>query len=158
MKGQRILQPVEALSSPRHINVIKGMSVWLHWNYTYIGSGLYNGSFVAFGSHAILFNITSQTGTFLLASRDGDNGTLKLGSQVPPQFTGRAEVIASNNTLAIHRLQYNDSNCQFLSIVILITNITAGPIPIQFYILRPTVSITVNGKTIIILFFCHVSV
>ena len=153
MNGQRLLEPDEALSSPSHINSTNGSSVWLHWNYTYIGDGIYNGSYVAFTMHAIIFNHTSQTSVQTLARRIGPNGTLRLESPVPAPFTGRAEVISSNNTLVIHRLQYNDSSCQFLSVVILVTNVTGGPAPFRFYILRPTVSITVNGKKVMILLF-----
>ena len=150
MNGQRVLEPVEALSSPSHINATKGSSVWLHWNYTYVGDGTHNGTNTNYREQTILFNSTSQSIGQVLARRIGQDGTLVLESPVPAPFNGRVVVISSNSTLVIHRIQYNDSRYQFSSNVTMDTNSSAGAM-MNMYHLRPVVSITVKGKKILIL-------
>ena len=154
MNGQSILEPVVASSSPSHINSTNGSSVWLHWNYTYIGDGTHNGTTTYFTEQVILFNSTAQSIGQTLAKRTGENGALKLESPVPAPFTGRVEVISSNSTLVIHRVQYNDSTYQFSSNVTVNVNVSAVAM-MNMYHLRPDVSITVNGRKILIFLCCN---
>ena len=100
-----------------------------------------------FREQVIGFNVPSQRMTQIIARRIGQNGVLKLETLVPALFTGRVEVISSNNTLVIHDLQYNDSTCQFSSIVTVDADVGAGPKPNKFPISHQ-VKITVHGMKI----------
>ena len=144
----QVLIPNEPNSSPSQITVIKGSSISLHWNYTYIGDGTHSGVFPVttnYREQIIGFNSTSQPSIQVLAKRIGQNGVLTLQSSIPAYFKGRVEMISSNSTLVIRDLQYNDSSYQFSSNVIM--TLTAGggsPAP-STYNLKPIVAITVNG-------------
>ena len=145
MNGQQIISPVEVNSSPSHVITIKGSLVWLHWNYTYIGDGLQGLITLTYREQTIRFNSTSQPSIQTLAKRTGQNGALTLESPVPAPFNGRVDVISANSTLVIHDLQYNDSTYQYSSSVIV--DITPGG-GVVTKILKPIVSITVNGMSI----------
>ena len=147
MNGQ-VLTPNEANSSPSQITVNKGSSVWLHWNYTYIGDGTHGGIVsitTNYIEQIIGFNSTSQPTIQALAKRIGQNGILTLLSSIPVPFNGRVEVISSNSTLVIHGLLYNDSSYQFSSNVIITLTSGGGSPAGSTYNLKPIVSITVNG-------------
>ena len=147
--SRSVLIPFEANSSQGHINVMKGSSVWLHWNYYYIGDGKYTGAVVSthYKEQVIEFKHTSNSRIQVLAKRIGQNGALTLQSPTPAPFNGRVEVISSNSTLVIHRLQYNDSPYQFISRVIVNVDVGGGPNP-NIFDMKPTVSITINGMKI----------
>ena len=148
MNGQGIVNPIEALSSPSHISATKGSSVWLHWNYTYIGDGPSGPHLtLTYREQTIGFNSTSQPTVQIVAKRTGESGVLVLESSVPPPFNDKVEVMQSNNTLVIHRIQYNDSIYQFSSNVKVDSNI-GGSVLTNSYSLKPIVSITVNGMNI----------
>ena len=151
VNGQ-LLNPVEAKSSPSHITATKGSSLWLHWNYTYIGDGPSGALTIAYKEQIIGWNSTSQPTVQALAKRTGQNGALALESPTPAPFSGRAEVISSNSTLVIHNLPYNDSTCQFSSNVTLDIN-TGRSILLDGYNLKPVVSLTVNGMSICLVIF-----
>ena len=140
MNGQAI-RPVEENSSPSHINAAKGSSVWLHWNYTYLGDGRQGVVLVAYREQMVGFRTVSNSSIQPLAKRIGQSGVLTLESSIPALFNGRVEVISSNSTLVIHNLQYNDSAYQFLSVVEM--SLDGG---YTFYNLKPVVTLTVNGK------------
>ena len=141
------LSPVEANSSPSHMIATKGSSVWIHWNYTYIGDGPSGAFTVAYKEQTIGFNTTLQPTIQTIAKRTGQNGALTLESTVPAPFNGRVEVISSNSTLVIHDLQYNDSTCTFSSSVSLDIDPGGGAVT-TVYVLKPVVSITVTGMSI----------
>ena len=147
MNGQTIVSPVEENSSPSRITATKGSSVWLHWNYTYIGDGSHvSGVLTATYSEQIVgFNSTALYTIQTLAKRSGENGALSLESSIPAPFNGRVNVLSSNSTLVIHRLQYNDSNYQFSSTVNVILQPTGGGPSTSPFSLKPTISMTVNG-------------
>ena len=147
MNGQNAVTPVEANSSPSHFIARKGSSVWLHWNYTYVGDGVHGPLTVTYREQIIGFNTTLQPTIQTLAKRSGQNGALTLESPVPAPFNGRVEVISSNSTLVIHGLQYNDSTFHFSSSVSVDIDAGGGAKP-STYNLRPDVSITVNGMSI----------
>ena len=152
MNGQGVVDPVEALSSPSHISATKGSSVWLHWNYTYIGDGRHVISTLTYREQTIVWKSTSQPSVQTLAKRMGTNGALALASSIRAPFNGRVEVISSNSTLVIHGLQYNDSTFQFSSNVKV--DINAGGVTSTYnYHLKPVVSIAVNGMSIVIFLF-----
>ena len=152
MNGQNPISPVEANSSPSHIIATKGLSVWLHWNYTYVGDGPNGpgGITVTYKEQIIGFNATLQPTIQTLAKKTGQNGTLTLESPVPAPFNGRVEVISANNTFLIHGLQYNDSTYQFSSIVTVDADLFGRIVPTSFN-LKPILSVTVTGMT-----FCHI--
>ena len=154
MNGQSVLEPVEALSSPRHIIAIKRSSVSLHWNYTYAGDGR-SGPFLtfAYGEQTIGFNSTSRPTLQTLARRIGQNGALALESPVPAPFNGRLGMISSNSTLVVHNVQFNDSNYQFSSNVI-VNSVSGSTRSVYDFNLKPVVSITVNGMSVFIFFKC----
>ena len=144
VNGQ-IVKPNEANSSPSQITAMKGSTVRLYWNYTYIGDGIHGGVFTTnFIEQIIGFNSTSQPTIQVLAKRIGQNGILTLQSSIPAYFKGRVEIIPANSTLVIHGLQYNDSSYQFLSTVKATIDSGAGPV-LNTYTLKPIVGITVNG-------------
>ena len=145
MNGQ-IVYPVEAKSSPSHVIAVKGSSVWLHWNYTYVGDGRQGIITLTYKEQIIGFNNTLQPTIQTLAKRTGQNGALTLQSPVPAPFNGRVDVISANSTFVIHGLQYNDSTYQFLSIVKVDTKF--GGVVTGNFDLKPVVSITVNGMSI----------
>ena len=141
MNGQAI-NPIEAKSSPSHINTTKGSSVWLHWNYTYAGDGPQGIVTLTYNEQLIRFNSTSQHTVQILANRTGQNGALTLESPTPVPFTGRVEVISSNSTLVIHNLQYNDSNYQFSSTV----KVSIDGRPVVYNLIPTATSITIKGN------------
>ena len=149
MNGQ-VVSPVGARSSPSDIIATKGSSVWLHWNYTYVGDGP-SGPVVTFNynEQIIGFNTTLQLTIKALAKRTGQNGALTLESPVPAPFNGRVDVISANSTFVIHGLQYNDSTYQFSSSVSVDIDAGGGAVT-NIIVLKPVVSITVNGMSI-----CH---
>ena len=155
VNGPNPINPVEANSSPSHINATKGSSVWLHWNYTYVGDGR-DGRFVTFTykEQVIGFTSTSQRTIYTVANKTGENGTLALELPTYAPFTGRVEVISSNSTFVIHGLQYNDSNYQFLSMIEVFIRIPGGSPSSSIFNLAPTVSITVKGMTIKLCLLC----
>ena len=144
MNGAERVQPVEENSSPGQLIVMKGSSVWLHWNYTYLGDGGHGSVTSTYREQIIGFNSTSNSNIQVLAKRIGQNGTLTLESPIPAPFNGRVEVISSNSTLVIHRLQYNDSSYRFLSTVNV--NIQRnGTTTANVIYMKPLVSIVING-------------
>ena len=148
VNGQDLVQPIEAKSSPSHITVIKGSSVWLHWNYTYFGDGRHESLASMYKEQVLGFNGTSINSTFqVLAKRIGQNGALTLESTIPAPFNGRVEVMSSNSTLVIHRLQYNDSLYRFESTVN-VNVLIGGSTLFSVIFMKPVVSITINGMEI----------
>ena len=139
-----LFNSVEGKSSPSQISVNKGSSIWLHWNYTYIGDGNHGIVTTNYIEQIIGFNITSQPTIQVLAKRIGQNGILTLLSSIPAYFKGRVEIIPANSTLVIHGVQYNDSLYQYSSIVKVNSDVGAGPVP-NTYNLKPIVAMTVNG-------------
>ena len=145
MNGEA-LSPVEANSSPSHIIATKGSSVWLHWNYTYVGDGVQGIVTLTYKEQIIGFNSTSQLTVQTLAKRTGANGALTLESPTPAPFNGRVEVILSNSTLVIRDLQYNDSAYQFSSFATVDTDFGSAISSIKVH-LKPAVSIEVHGMS-----------
>ena len=146
MNGQ-VLRPVEANSSPSDIIATKGSSVWLHWSYTYIGDGRHGFINVTYKEQIIGFKSASQPSVAKLAKRTGQNGALTLESPVPAPFNGRVDVISANSTFVIHGLQCNDSTYQFSSSVSVDVDPGSGALT-NIFVLKPIVSITVNGMNI----------
>ena len=142
----QVLTSVEANSSPSSIVAIKGSSVWLHWNYTYLGDGTHFGGGVKsyYNEQLIRCTHVSDGNDHVLAKRIGQNGALALEPSIPAPFNGRTDVIPSNSTVVIHRLQYNDSLYQFSSNVNISLDVGVG-FTISLLPLKPTVGITVNG-------------
>ena len=147
MNGQNAITPVEVNSSPSQFIASKGSSVWLHWNYTYIGDGRHGFVTFTYKEQIIGFNAILQPTTQTLAKRNGQNGALTLESPVPAPFNGRASVISANSTFVIHNLQYNDSTYQFSSSVSVDSDVGGGAIT-NIIALKPLVSITVTGMSI----------
>ena len=139
-----LFNSVEGKSSPSQISVNKGSSIWLHWNYTYIGDGNHGVVTINYIEQIIGFNSTSYPNIQILAKRIGQNGILTLQSPIPAYFEGRVKVIPSNSTLVIHGLPYNDSLYQFSSFVKVTIDAGAGPV-LNTYNLKPIVAMTVNG-------------
>ena len=146
MNGQELI-PVEAESSPSYITAAKRSSIWLHWNYTYVGDGVHGRITFNYREQTIGFNSTLQPSIHTLAKRTGQNDALILESPVPALFNGRVGVTSANSTFAIHDLQYNDSSYQFSSNV-KIDVLFSGRTSIYDFPLKPVVSITVNGMNI----------
>ena len=154
VNGQ-VVTPVEAHSSPSHIIATKGSSVWLHWNYTYVGDGVQGIVTLTYREQIIRFNSTSQPTVQALPKRTGANGALVLESPVPVPFNGRVEVISANSTIVIRDLLYNDSTYQFSSVVSVDLD-AGGTISNSKFHLKPVVSIAVNGMSICnIPLFCN---
>ena len=153
MNGQ-VLRSVEANSSPSRVNTRKGSSVWLHWNYTYVGDGATDsGIILTYREQIIGFNSTSQPSVQTIARRTGQNGALTLESSIPAPFNGRVDVISSNSTLVVHNLHYNDSTYNFSSYVRVDADLGAGAKATRSN-LRPVVSIKVYGMRCIYVLLC----
>ena len=150
VNGQNFINAVEANSSPSHIIATQGSSVWLHWNYTYIGDGTHYGGGLTtlYGEQRIELNSTSETAIKTLARRTGQNGALTLELPVPLSFNGRVEVISANSTLVIHKIQYNDSTYHFSSSVSVVLTPSGGDAANSNFVLKPAVLITVTGMSI----------
>ena len=146
VNGQAV-SPVEVNSSPSHIITIKGSTVWMHWNYTYVGDGPSGAIALTYKEQLVRVNSTSQPRIETLAKRTGQNGALTLDSPVPAPFNGRVDVIPGNSTLVIHGLQYNDSTYQFSSSVSVDLDAGGGAVT-NIVVLKPVVSITVTGMII----------
>ena len=147
MNGQNAITPVEVNSSPSQFIATKGSSVWMHWNYTYIGDGRHGFVTFTYKEQIIKCYSTFQPPIQTLAKRTGQIGALTLQSPVPAPFNGRVEVILSNSTIVIHGLEYNDSTYQFSSSISFDVNAGFGAVT-NIGVLKPVVSITVNGKSI----------
>ena len=153
VNGQHVFTISEAYSSPSHIVTTKGSSVWLHWNYTYLGDGRHSGGITittTYREQTIQVNSTSESEARILARKVGVSSALTLEAPIPPPFNGRVGLISSNSTLVIHDLRYNDSAYQFSSTVTMDLNLGAG-FATNNYILMPVVAITVNGMSAVIL-------
>ena len=152
-----VVNSSKAHSSSSHVITTKGSSVWLHWNYTYIGDGIHEKSVYlksTYKEQIIGINSISRPRFQALAKRIGQNGALTLESPVPAPFSGRVDVISSNSTLVIHDLQYNDSTYRVSSDVNVHIDIDAGPILYEFR-LKPVVSLTVFGNFLAVHFRYH---
>ena len=142
-----IIRANEANSSPSNAIATKGSSVWLHWNYSYIGDGTHeeNAHVISkYKEQLIGINCTFQPSIQPLAKRFGQNGALTLSSPVPSPLSGRVEIISSNSTVVIHGLQYSDSKCQFSSDIYVNIN-TGAETFLRDFSLKPIVSLTVIG-------------
>ena len=139
-KGQLLAN--ETNSSPSHVTSQKGSSLWLTWGYEYGGDA---SGFLEYKEQIIGFNSSSQAALQPVAKRTGANGVLQLVPTVPAPFSGRLQVIPSNDTLVISGLKYNDTAYQFASYIIV--DITVhGTRSLVRGDLKPVVSIKVNGK------------
>ena len=147
VNGQELI-PVEAESSPSHITATKRSSVWLHWNYTYVGDGVHGPITVTYKEQIIGFNSTLQPSIQTLAKRTGQNDAMTLESPVPAPFNGRVGVTSANSTFVIHDLQYNDSSYQFSSNVKIDVHFSGRTSTYDFP-LKLVVSITVNAMNIL---------
>jgi len=141
---QRVLQTNEENSSPSHMNSAKGSSIYLHWNYTYIGDGTHGIVTTKYKEQVLGFKVSPNSNIYVLAKRIGQNGAVTLQSPLPTPFNGRVQVISSNSSLVVHNLQYNDSKYQLSSAVIVNVNFGAGPKENK-YNLKPIVSVSVYG-------------
>ena len=144
---QMVLQTNEENSSPSDINSTKGSSIYLHWNYTYIGNGIHGGVTTKYKEQVLGFKVSPNSNIYALAKRNGQNGAVTLESPLPTPFNGRVEVMPLNSTLVIHGLQYNDSKYQFSSAVKVDVDFGAGPKENK-YNLKPIVSVSVHGMNI----------
>ena len=133
--------PDASKSSPSHIIADKGSSVWLHWNYTYVGDR--GQGYSNYKEQVIGFNSPFDSYK-VLAKRIGQNGALRLESPMPAPFKGRVEVTSSNSTLVIHNLKYVDEFFQFSSTVTMETKTGAGLRSNTVHML-PNITITVYG-------------
>ena len=132
----------ETKSSPSHVTSLKGSSLWLTWGYEYGGD---IPGFITYKEQIIGFNSSSQAALQPVAKRTGANGALQLVPTVPAPFSGRLQVIPSNDTLVISGLKYNDTAYQFSSYVVVDVTI-GGARSSSRGDLKPVVRITVNGK------------
>eukprot|EP00795_Rhopilema_esculentum_P014969 gene14969-6122_t len=137
-KGQTIAN--ETKSSPSHATSLKGSSIRLTWGYEYGGD---IPGFITYKEQIIGFNSSSQAALQPIAKRTGANGVLQLVPTVPAPFSGRLQIIPSNDTLVISGLKYNDTAYQFASYII--TEIITGSSGQFRSDLKPIVRITVNG-------------
>ena len=154
MNGQ-VIKIAEENSSPYNITAAKGSSVWLHWNYTYIGDGRHAFAIITYREQIIRFNSTAQNTMQTLARRIGQNGALILKSPLPAQFSGRVEVISSNSTLVLHNLQYNDSTYRFYSDVIVKIRVFSNVPVLHRVHLMPIISLTVIGNFMAVQLFYY---
>ena len=129
---------------------MKGSSVWLNWHYTYAGDGShFKGNVKSYyNEQLITFTSASDRSVQVVARRIGYNGAITLQSSIPAPFNGRVGVISSNNTLVIHRLQYTDSLFKYSSTINMSLDVGVG-LNINLLPLKPTVSITINGRKIL---------
>ena len=151
MVSQTLIQSDEENSSPAHIIVRKGSSVWLNWQYSYSGDGKHGHVSYAYKQQTIVFINESDSVIQVLARRIGENGILTLESPTPPPFNGRVEVISSNSTLVIHHIQYDDSSFRFTSLIDVLWTVDFHEHDSK-YNLKPNVTLEVQGIFYDILF------
>ena len=149
MTGQKVT-PNEASSSPNQIIAPRGSSVWLHWAYNYNKDGGHHrvtpGS-VRYKEQLIGFKSKSQPNVQVLAKKIGQNGVLTLEPSIPAPFNGRVDVIPSNSTVVIHRLQYNDSLYQFVSKIIVEITVNSNT-DLKVHDLQPEINVITTGTSI----------
>ena len=130
---------------------MKGSSAWLHWKQTSIENVANFGPIARHYKEQIIgFKSILQSTLEAVAKRIGQNGVLTLQSSVPAIFSGRVEVISSNSTLVIRRLQYNDSLYQFVSNIIVESNSGHGRAPFVFDV-KPIIKLNVIGMSTVTL-------
>ena len=152
VNGEKIVTVLEASSSPSKITAAKGWSVWLYWNYNYIGDGLHGGVLsTTYRDQIIGFTSTSQPHFQVLARRIGQNGALALEYPVPALFHGRVGVISSNSTFIIHDLRYADGLLTFSSFVRIDVD-PGGPRKTYMYVLQPNIALSIYGMKIYLFF------
>ena len=138
--------PIEADSSPSHMTVKSGSTVYLNWAYTYIGDGRHSLGTISFAQQVIGFNSTSDGRFQVLAKKMGFKSNWTLASPLPPSFYGRVDVIQSNSTLVIRDITASDAFKTYYSrIDIRLTSMKPTTIP---YELAPLVKITVTGMEV----------
>ena len=138
--------PIEADSSPSHMTVKSGSTVYLNWAYTYIGDGRHSLGATSFAQQVIWFNSASDAKFQVLAKKMGLKGNWTLASPLPPSFEGRVDVIQSNSTLVIRDIRASDALKTYHSriyINMILTKPTTLP-----YDLAPLVKITVTGMEV----------
>ena len=128
------------------ITALKGASVWLYWDDTNFESKTQFEALANSFKEQVVGLKTSEQNFKTVAKRIGQTGPLTLEPSVPAQFSGRVEVISSNSTLVIRDLQYNDSEYQFVSNVVLESD-SGGAILPEVVALRPSFKLTVLGKS-----------
>ena len=150
VNGQSVLEVVEERSSPSRINATKGSSIWLHWNYTYIGDGTHNGTTTVFSNQLFAAQGLSSGTSNLIATKLGQ-GPLTLVPAVPAPFTGRLGTISTNSTIVVHNVQYTDSNYRFASRAYVHVFGTGSVV----FHLKPVVHVTVYGKRAPFFYRCY---
>ena len=134
----------EKSSFQSSITALKGASVWLYWDDPNYESKVQFEALTNNFKEQVIGLKTSQQNFETVAKRVGQAGSLTLEPSIPAQFSGRVEVISSNSTLVIRDLQYNDSEYQFVSNVVLETD-SGGAISPDIIALKPNFKLTVLG-------------
>ena len=146
--GEKIVTILEESSSPSKMTATKGKSVWLHWNYTYIGDGPHGDVLTTtYREQIIGFNSTSQPHFQVLARRVGQHGALTLESPLPATFRGRVGVISANSTFVIHDLRYADASFRFSCFVSIDVD-PGGSRKTHAYGLQPHIALSIIGMQI----------
>ncbi len=94
-----------------------------------------------------VFDTTTSTTTVIAEKSGADK--MKVKSNLPRSLIGRLTAVASNNTLVLHNLQYNDTKLLFQSLVFIKFREAQDVSKVS---LRPSVNLTVTGEVIAILF------
>ena len=142
-----VLVPVAPNSSPSRITAMRGSSAWFYWKYNYTGDGRHpTGVKTKYMLQFVRYTRLSDGDVQQLAVRKGQNGSLITESTIHAPFTGRVQVIASNSTMVIHRLQYNDSLYEFSSTVDVRIYTTGTANIVRTIALEPKIRILVNGR------------
>jgi len=145
VNGEKIVTVLGSSSSPSKITAAKGSSVWLHWNYTYIGDGPHGGVLsTTYREQIIGFKSNSQPHFQVLAKRTGYIDALTLEYPVHVLFRGRVGVISSNSTLIIHDLRYADGLLRFSSFVRIDVD-PGGSQKTHTYVLQPNIALSIYG-------------
>ena len=107
------IEPNISYSSPRRVIATEGTSIWLHWEYKYLGDTQQ----YKFKEQIIGFNSTTDPVVVPLAKRNGSNGSLKLVDPMPSSFADRVELSSDKSSVVIKQLRFNDTKFQFFSYV-----------------------------------------
>ncbi len=131
----------ETSSSPANITALKGSSLQLHWSYTLVSGAV--PKYFTFKEQTCSVNDTLRNMVTVVAEKTTYTGQLAVASALPSSLIGRISVIASNNTLVINNLNYNDTFNRFYSTVVMVLVVSRAD---SIYQLKPIVQVTVAGE------------
>ena len=148
----QFLQPHKEHSSPSVIIALKGSTIWLHWNYSYVGDTEKNKCkeqlVYCIGCHGVRAILRRKGATADLKHRVDRPGALP---GIPAYLVNRIKVFPNNDSIAMRNMTLSDAGVYFVSVVYLeVKNETNNQTRVLAVLLQPIkIKIVVLGKALV---------